>query len=94
MLVCYLQFDSGDYKLIEEGKHKVSWWCTVEPLVIGAPSGSSASYALADVASFLGDAGTTSAEATAEVASAEVSISKDPGTKNAAGTNRTTSLQF
>jgi GRIP domain len=32
---CLAQFDSEDYRMIEEGKKKLSWWGTVEPILIG-----------------------------------------------------------
>jgi hypothetical protein len=93
-----LQFDSTDYNMIEEGKNKVSWWGTVEPIAISAPGTiASTTSALADVASYLGGTSTPSPSplpAPAAVASAEVSISKDIGSSNSAGAGRTTSLQF
>jgi hypothetical protein len=34
-----LQFDDGDYRIIEEGKNKVSWWgSSVVPKLINAPT--------------------------------------------------------
>ena len=95
------QFDSNDYKLIEEGKQKVSWWGTVEPVLIGSAEESitaSATSALADAVSFLGGASTSTAPSTTSTSSstpsAEVSISRDAGAKPASGTNRQSSLQF
>jgi hypothetical protein len=35
---CLAQFDSEDYRMIEEGKKKLSWWGTVEPILIGQSS--------------------------------------------------------
>jgi hypothetical protein len=35
VLATLLQFDAKDYRMIEEGKSKVSWWGTVEPKTIG-----------------------------------------------------------
>jgi hypothetical protein len=70
--------------MIEEGKNKLSWWGTVEPILIGQSASSTplASSAATDFASM--QAGTSSS-------SAEVSVSRGAET---VGTNRTTSLQF
>lgn len=39
VLATLLQFDDGDYKIIEEGKNRVSWWGhSVVPKLITAPS--------------------------------------------------------
>jgi hypothetical protein len=35
VLATLLQFDANDYRMIEDGKSKVSWWGTVEPKTIG-----------------------------------------------------------
>jgi hypothetical protein len=86
--------------MIEIGKKKLSWFGTVEPVMIGGDaSGSvteSATAALAEMASYL--AGSTTAAASAApagsgpAASAEVSVSKDQAARNSS--SRTTSLQF
>ena len=83
-----MKFDANDYKLIEEGKKKATWWGTVEPILITAPSAPAPAPPLAPIASFL--AGTGSNQST----SAEISISKDTVASNPAGANRATSLQF
>jgi hypothetical protein len=80
--------------MIEEGKKKVSWWGTVEPVMIGGSEETYATSALGEFASYLGGASSTSIATIPEVASAEVSISRDAGVKNSPGTNRGTSLQF
>merc|ERR1711920_763103 len=65
VLATLLQFDANDYSLIEEGKKKVSWWGTIEPVMIGG-AGANTSTAdtvttvLADVASYLGAVSSTS----------------------------------
>ena len=41
VIATLLQFDSDDYKLIEEGKTKVSWFGSVLPTIINAPMGQS-----------------------------------------------------
>ena len=38
VLATLLQFDQNDYKTIEEGKNKLSWWGTVAPIFIEAPA--------------------------------------------------------
>ena len=38
VLATLLQFDDNDYKTIEEGKNKLSWWGTVAPIFIEAPA--------------------------------------------------------
>ena len=43
VLATLLQFDDNDYKTIEEGKNKLSWWGTVAPIFIEAPSPAPAS---------------------------------------------------
>jgi hypothetical protein len=41
VLATLLQFDANDYKTIEEGKNKVSWWgSSVIPKLIAAPPAS------------------------------------------------------
>jgi len=35
VLATLLQFDANDYKIIEEGKQKLSWWGSVAPTIIG-----------------------------------------------------------
>ncbi len=43
VLATLLQFDEGDYRIIEEGKNKVSWWgSSVVPKLINAPTTASA----------------------------------------------------
>lgn len=95
----FLKFDATDYEMIEIGKQKLSWYGTVEPVMIGGDaSGSvtgSATAALAEMASYW--AGSTTAAPSAApgsgpAASAEVSVSKDQAARNSS--SRTTSLQF
>ena len=38
VLATLLQFDSNDYKAIEEGKDKVSWWGEILPTIITGPT--------------------------------------------------------
>jgi hypothetical protein len=38
VLATLLQFDDNDYKTIEKGKDKLSWWGTVAPIFIEAPA--------------------------------------------------------
>jgi len=38
VLATLLQFDSNDYKAIEEGKHKLSWWGEIIPTYISGPA--------------------------------------------------------
>ena len=41
VLATLLQFDEGDYRIIEEGKNKLSWWSSsVVPKMINAPTAS------------------------------------------------------
>jgi len=35
VLATLLQFDAKDYKTIEDGKQKLSWWGTIEAITIG-----------------------------------------------------------
>lgn len=70
--------------MIEEGKNKLSWWGSVEPILIGQSVSSTPSVSSAATNFTSLQAGTSSS-------SAEVSVSKGAET---AGTNRTTSLQF
>merc|ERR1712151_1330547 len=39
VIATLLQFDKRDYKAIEEGAQKVSWWGQIMPTVINAPDG-------------------------------------------------------
>ena len=38
VLATLLQFDSNDYKTIEDGKNKLSWWGGVSPILITPPT--------------------------------------------------------
>jgi hypothetical protein len=38
VLATLLQFDQNDYRTIEEGKNKLSWWGNVAPTLIAAPA--------------------------------------------------------
>merc|ERR1711862_789671 len=38
VIATLLQFDGRDYKAIEEGAQKVSWWGQIVPTVINAPT--------------------------------------------------------
>ena len=63
VLATLLQFDEKDYKTIEEGKNKVSWWGTVTPTFIEAPSPARSTVSVpAEQLSLLGGGG--SAEVT------------------------------
>jgi hypothetical protein len=83
-----LQFDSEDYKMIEEGKKKLSWWGTVEPILIGqASTPTPAPLASSLVTGFAGSPAPTTPQHT----SAEVSVSREaPMTSGP----KKTSLQF
>ncbi|GAX09877.1 hypothetical protein FisN_11Lh142 [Fistulifera solaris] len=37
VLATLLQFDQNDYKVIEDGKSKISWWGSIAPTLISAP---------------------------------------------------------
>ena len=38
VLATLLQFDANDYKVIEDGKSRLSWWGSVAPIVIAPPT--------------------------------------------------------
>eukprot|EP00980_Cylindrotheca_fusiformis_P004207 scaffold912_cov119-Cylindrotheca_fusiformis.AAC.23 len=97
VLATLLQFDSTDYEMIEKGKQKLSWFGTVEPVMIGGEASASAtdgaSSAFAGMANyFTGTSTSAAAPPNAAPASAEVSVSRGQAARNTS--NRTTSLQF
>jgi len=96
VLATLLQFDGNDYKLIEEGKSKLSWWGTVEPKTIGegASSAASSDY-LSGFTSYLTGAPSPAPAPSSQAppASAEVSVSSNSRTTNSS-TGRGTSLEF
>uniref|UniRef100_A0A7S1CYD3 GRIP domain-containing protein n=1 Tax=Cyclophora tenuis TaxID=216820 RepID=A0A7S1CYD3_CYCTE len=80
VLATLLQFDSNDYKIIEDGKNKLSWWGNVAPVMITPPTPNA--LASEEATSLLGRPNL----------SAEVSVSA-PSDMNGNGRPRT-SLQF
>ena len=79
VLATLLQFDSSDYKTIEEGKKKVSWFGYVSPTYITGPAGASES--------------TPATQSSPRTRSAEVAVSSPKAQPK--GDNREgTSLQF
>jgi GRIP domain len=86
VLATLLQFNDGDYKTIEEGKQKLSWWGSVAPTFITAPG---------DALGFAASAPSpvpAAAAAPAAPSSAEVSVRKESAAPPANG--KRTSLQF
>ena len=87
VIATLLQFDSEDYKLIEQGKQKVSWFGSVLPTIINAPMSESAPPSMStanpdhQVSPLLSGS------------SAEVTISSPPSKTPMRRANRT-SLQF
>ena len=53
VIATLLQFNDTDYQTIEEGKSKVSWWGTTEPVEIGGSAASSSSDYFGDLTSYL-----------------------------------------
>lgn len=84
VLATLLQFNDTDYRTIEEGKNKLSWWGSVAPTVIGS----------------LGEASTTLPQPFSPVSSrptggsAEVSVSADGSRPSTRENGKRTSLQF
>jgi len=100
VLATLLQFDAADYRMIEEGKQKMSWWGTIEPKMIGGSAANSSTTdavtsALADVANYLGGTSATTLTSPSDAASSNGSNPAPPqASKPSAGSGRTTSLQF
>jgi hypothetical protein len=80
VLATLLQFDDSDYKIIEEGKNKISWWGSIAPTNIGPPASITVSPQLPP---------TTSIAEVSVSTGAESSTNRESG-----GKPRTTSLQF
>jgi len=79
------QFDSEDYRMIEDGKKKVSWWGTVEPILIGQSAAPAPPPMMAP-------ARTPPPAPTPQGTSAEVSVSR--GAAPSSSGPKKTSLQF
>jgi chromosome segregation ATPase len=82
VLATLLQFDANDYKTIEEGKNKLSWWGSVAPVMISAPAESPASGLGASAAPLLANSSEVSVS----------SVNRNTPTEN--GSRSRTSLQF
>ena len=82
VLATLLQFDSNDYKAIEEGKDKVSWWGEILPTIITGPTsvGQMPSTPIHQAAALL-------------PTSAEVTVSR-MNPSQGASSRKSTSLQF
>jgi hypothetical protein len=100
VLATLLQFDGNDYKQIEDGKSKLSWWGTVEAKTIGeggTTSASSSTDYLTEFTSYLtgapAPATAPSPAVAAPPASAEVHVSSTARPGNSS-TGRGTSLEF
>ena len=87
VMATLLQFDSEDYKLIEQGKTKVSWFGSVLPTIINAP--------VPEATTLAQSSGDIQAAPLLEQpsSSAEITISSQPP-KNSADRTYGTSLQF
>jgi len=84
VLATLLQFDANDYKAIEEGKEKVSWWGDIIPTYITGPSAEPLPPAPSSIP--------TQQTAPLLPTSAEVTVSRiTPSQKT---TRKSTSLQF
>jgi chromosome segregation ATPase len=91
VLATLLQFDQNDYAEIEAGKNKVSWWGSVAPVLISAPSETPAPPLMAAPRVTPSTAiGPTRGGGT----SAEVKISKTAPDSSEARRGSRTSLQF
>jgi len=98
VLATLLQFDDNDYRMIEQGKSKISFWGSVEPVAIGTGAtgnvASSSSDYFSGFSSYLPGVPSSSPVPSSVKApdSAEVSISAQNSTTSSFG--RGTSLQF
>merc|ERR1712238_71984 len=98
VLATLLQFDDNDYRMIEQGKSKISFWGSVEPVAIGTGAtgnvASSSSDYFSGFSSYLPGVPSSSPVPSSVRApdSAEVSISAQNSTTSSFG--RGTSLQF
>jgi len=98
VLATLLQFDDNDYSMIEQGKSKISFWGSVEPVAIGTGATgnvtSSSSDYFSGFSSYLPGVPSPSPAPSSVRApdSAEVNISAQNSTTSSFG--RGTSLQF
>lgn len=81
VLATLLQFNEADYKTIEEGKQKVSWWGSVAPTLIGPATTETAPPVAATPSNLTSN-------------SAEVSVMRDGSTNSNRENGKKTSLQF